>query len=374
MRLRVERRLAPSGWINVAVSVFSVIFAFVVAGVLLYVQGVSPLRAYTMIFDSAFGSAYDLSETVVKALPLAMVSLAAMLCFTMLIWNIGGEGQALIGALASAAVVRYCPMENPVPMLGLMAVAAAVAGGLWAGIAGFLKGRWNVNEIISTLMLNYIAIKLLEYFVYGPWRDPSSLGFPMTAPFVGSARLPTLWGTRIHLGLYAVLALTVLMWVLLRRSRWGYEIRVMGNNARAAHYAGMNYERSVVLVMFISGAIAGAAGMCEVAGLQGRLQAGFTAQYGYTAIIVAWLSRLNPLISLFVAFLMGALLAGGDALQIMMGLPVATATILQGLILFFVLGGQFFYNYRISLVPHAPGGEAKDGWKKDEGKKDGGKS
>lgn len=361
MRLRVERRLDPSARINFVVSILSVLLAFVVGGVLLHFQGVSPLRAYAMIFDSAFGSAYDLSETVVKALPLAMVSLAAMLCFTMLIWNIGGEGQALIGALASAAVVRYWPMENPVAMLGSMALAAAVAGGLWAGMAGFLKGRWNVNEIISTLMLNYIAIKLLEYFVYGPWRDPSSLGFPMTAPFIDSARLPTLWDTRIHLGLYAVLAVAILMWVLLRKSRWGYEIRVMGNNARAAHYAGMNYERSVVWVMFVSGAIAGVAGMCEVSGLQGRLQAGFTAQYGYTAIIVAWLSRLNPLLSLLVAFLMGALLVGGDALQIMMGLPVATATILQGLILFFVLGGQFFYNYRISFVSRVPGQPGEDG-------------
>ena len=191
MRLRVERRLDPSARINAAVSVLSVLLAFGVGGVLLYVQGVSPIEAYKMIFDSAFGSAYDLSETVVKALPLAMVSLAAMLCFTMLIWNIGGEGQALIGALAAAAMVRYFPMENSLAMLTSMAAAAAVAGGVWAGIAGFLKGRWNVNEIISTLMLNYIAIKLLEYFVYGPWRDPSSLGFPMMAPFIDSARLPT---------------------------------------------------------------------------------------------------------------------------------------------------------------------------------------
>ena len=229
-----------------------------------------------------------------------------------------------------------------------MALAAAAAGGLWAGIAGLLKGKWNVNEIISTLMMNYIAIRLLEYFVYGPWRDPSSLGFPMTPPFIDSARLPTLWDSRIHIGIYALIILTVIMWLLLRKSQFGYEIRVMGNNPRAAHYAGMNYERSVIFVMFLSGTIAGFAGMCEVSGLQGRLQAGFSAEYGYTAIIVAWLSHLNPLVSLLTAFLMGALLVGGEALQIMMGLPMATATILQGLILFFVLAGEFFYSYKIS--------------------------
>ncbi|NLL36234.1 MAG: ABC transporter permease [Fretibacterium sp.] len=348
MRLKIEKRLVPSAWLKVTVPVCSVLMAFAIGSLFLYFQGVSPLKAYTVMASSAFGSAYDLSETIVKALPLAMVSLATMSCFTMLLWNIGAEGQALMGALAAAAAVRYFPMENPFAMLGLMALFAMLLGGLWSGFAGVLKARWNVNEIISTLMLNYIAIRGLEYFVYGPWRDPASLGFPMTKPFIDSARLPTLWGTRIHLGLYVVLFLTLLMWFLLRRSRWGYEIQVIGSNARAAHYAGMNYERSVVLVMFFSGAIAGLAGMCEVSGLEGRLQAGFTAEYGYTAIIVAWLSHLNPLVSLLVAFLMGALMAGGDALQIMMGLPVATSTILQGLILFFVLGGEFFYKYKIS--------------------------
>ena len=334
---------------SVAVTLASVLLAFAAGGVFLYSQGVSPLRAYAVILQSAFGSAYDLSETMVKTLPLAMVSLAVMLCFTMLIWNIGAEGQAMVGALAAAAMVRWFPIDNKIAMLSLMFLAAAVAGGLWAGIAGFLKAKWNVNEIISTLMLNYIAIRMLEYFVYGPWRDPSSLGFPMTKPFIAAARLPQLWGTRIHMGLFGVLILTVVMWVLIGKTRWGYEIRVMGNNARAAHYAGMNYAKSVVLVMFLSGAIAGIAGMCEVSGLQGRLQAGFSAQYGYTAIIVAWLSHLNPLLSLLVSFLMGALLVGGEALQIGMRLPLASAMILQGLILFFVLGGEFFHNYRVRL-------------------------
>jgi simple sugar transport system permease protein len=343
---------------NVVTTLLSVALAFVAGGIFLYSQGVSPIEAYATILKSSFGSAYDLSETAVKALPLAMVSLAVMLCFTMLIWNIGAEGHALIGALAAAAMVRYFPTENRVVMLSLMAVAAACAGGFWAAVAGFLKARWNVNEIITTLMLNYIAMRLLEYFVYGPWRDPSSLGFPMTRPFIESAKLPSLWGTRIHMGLYALLILTVVMEVLLRHTRWGYEIRVMGDNNNAARYAGMSYFRSVVGVMFLSGAIAGFAGMCEVSGLQGRLQAGFSAQYGYTAIIVAWLSHLNPLLSLLIAFLMGALLVGGEALQIGMGLPLASATILQGLILFFVLGGEFFQNYRVRL-DFGPRGSSK---------------
>ena len=345
----VEKRLDVPVWMKVVTTVFLIFMSFVAGGVFLYTQGVSPIGAYIIIWRSAFGSVFDFSETVVKALPLAMVSLAVMLCFTMKIWNIGAEGQALIGALAAAAVVRFFPMENRVVMLSSMALAAALAGGCWGGIAGFLKARWNVNEIIITLMLNYIAIRLLEYFIYGPWRDPGALGFPMTSPFPAAARLPTLWGTRIHMGLYAVFLLTIIIEIVLRKTRWGYEIRVLGHNAKAARYAGMNVAAGIVVVMFLSGAIAGLAGMCEVSGLQGRLQAGFSAQYGYTAIIVAWLSHLNPTLSLFVAFFMGVLLAGGPALQIGMGLPIGSVMILQGLILFFVLGGEFFHKYRVRL-------------------------
>ena len=356
--VRVEKRLDAPPWLGGVVTLCSVLLALAVGSVFLYAQGVSPLRAYALILQSAFGSAYDLSETAVKALPLAMVSLAVTLCFTMRIWNIGAEGQALLGALATAAAVRYFPMENRAAMLTAMALSAAAAGGLWAGLAGFLKTRWNVSEIITTLMLNYIAIRLLEFFVYGPWRDPSSLGFPMTRPFIESARLPTLWGTRIHMGLYALVFLTAAVEVLLKKTRWGYEIRVTGSNEQAARYAGMNTAAGALLVMFLSGAVAGFAGMCEVSGLQGRLQAGFSAQYGYTAVIVAWLSRLNPLLIPPVAFLMGALLVGGEALQIGMGLPLASAMVLQGLILFFVLGGEFFQNFRVRL---SRGGESR--WK-----------
>ncbi|GHV44556.1 ABC transporter permease [Synergistales bacterium] len=348
-RISAEKRVDSPRWLGAFVTLLSLAGALLAGAAFLFFQGVSPIACYGVIFDSAFGSLYDLSETGVKALPVAIVSLAVMLCFTMLVWNIGAEGQALIGALAAAAVVRYFPIENRLAMLPLMFAAAAVCGGAWAAAAGFLRARWNVNEIISTLMLNYIAMRLLEYFVYGPWRDPSSLGFPMTRPFIDSARLPSLWGTRIHMGLYVLLVLTAVIWAALRKTRWGYEIRVMGENARAARYAGMSYGRSVVLVMFLSGAIAGIAGMCEVSGLQGRLQAGFSAQYGYTAIIVAWMSHLNPFMSLLVSFLMGALLAGGDALQISMRLPVASAMVLQGLILFFVLGGEFFRSYRVKI-------------------------
>lgn len=351
MRIKIEPRLTSTWKLSVAIPFFSLAAALFSGGVFLFFMGVSPLQAYRAILTSALGDGYGLSETVVKAIPLIMAGIAVMLSFTMLIWNIGAEGQIFMGAIAATAMVRFFYSDNRTVMLLLMFLAAAVAGGLWAAIAGYFRAKWNVNEIITTLMLNYVAMNFLNYFVFGPWRDPSSLGFPMTPPFPDSARLPVFWGTRIHGGLVLALLLPLLFWVILRFTRWGYEIRVMGENPKAAGFAGMSYLKNVVLVMFISGAIAGIAGMCELSGLQGRLQHGFSGGYGFTAIIVAWLARLHPIAIIFVSFLMGILLVGGETLQIVMRLPLSSVMVLQGLILFFVLGGEFFRKYTLRIIP-----------------------
>ncbi len=351
MRIKIEPRLTSTWKLSAVIPLFSLAAALFSGGVFLFFMGVSPLQAYRAILTSALGDAYGLSETVVKAIPLIMAGIAVMLSFTMLIWNIGAEGQIFMGAIAATAMVRFFYSDSRVVMLLLMFLAAAAAGGTWAAIAGFFRAKWNVNEIITTLMLNYVAMNFLNYFVFGPWRDPSSLGFPMTPPFPDSARLPVFWGTRIHGGLVLALLLPLLFWVILKFTRWGYEIRVMGENPKAAGFAGMNYLKNVVLVMFISGAIAGIAGMCELAGLQGRLQHGFSGGYGFTAIIVAWLARLHPIAIIFVSFLMGILLVGGETLQIVMRLPLSSVMVLQGLILFFVLGGEFFRKYTLRFIP-----------------------
>ncbi len=344
---RIERRLDVPVWLNCFIPVGAVAVALAAGAVLLSFLGVSPFEAYKAMARGALGDAWGVSETIVKAIPLTLAGLAVGLAFTMVVWNIGAEGQIVMGALAAVAVVRYAFVDNSAVVLPLMFLAASLAGGLWAGFAGYLKARWNVNETITTLMMNYIAILLADYFIYGPWRDPSSLGFPMTTPFPGAARLPLLWGTRVHVGIFLAVALAVLFRVLYRWTRWGFELRVIGNNPRAARYAGINDMKNVVLAMFLSGAIAGIAGMTEVAGLQGRLQPGFSGGYGFTAIIVAWLARLNPMATILVSFLLGALLVGGDTLQVVMRLPLASVQVLQGLILFCVLGAEFFRNYRI---------------------------
>jgi simple sugar transport system permease protein len=265
---RIEKRLDTPKWVNFAISVASVFMALLGGSVLLSSQGISPIDAYNRAIYAAFGGWYELSETMVKATPIAISSFAVMLCFSMLIWNIGVEGQAFIGALATVAAVRYFYSDNQFYMLLTAAVFACISGGLWAMIAGYFKSKWNVNEIISTLMLNYIAIRILEYFVYGPWRDPGSLGFPITSRFPPSARLPQFFDSRVHSGIILAVVLAFVVWYVLNKMRWGYEIRVLGENPKAARYAGMSYMKNVLLVMFISGAIGGLAGMTEVTGLR----------------------------------------------------------------------------------------------------------
>ncbi len=350
MRIKIEKRFYITKWQETLIILASIVLAFFSGAVVLHFLGVSPLEAYGMMIKGSLSDFYGISETVAKTIPLTMCSLAVALSFTMVVWNIGAEGQFVLGALACTALVRYMDIDNPLIMLAAMGIVASIAGGLWGGFAGFLKAKWNVNEIITTLMMNYIAILLLQYFVYGSWRDPTSLGFPMTPLFPEGARLPQFFGTRIHAGIFFALVLAVLIWVVVRKGVWGYEIRVSGQNPKAADYAGIRSARNVMLVMFISGAIAGLAGMAEMAGLHRRLQPGFAIGYGYTAIIIAWLARLHPVTIIFVSFLFGALFVGGENLQIAMRLPLSSVQILQGLILFFLLGGEFFRNYRISLT------------------------
>ena len=349
-RLIIERRFKTPFILSIVFPLLSIVLALLTSSLLLLALNVSPLGALKGMINGALGSWYGISEVLVKAIPLVICGIAVALAFTMKVWNIGAEGQIYLGALASAAAVRYFPVENTFFMLSVMAVMAILAGAFWGGIAGYLKGRWNVNEIITTLMLNYVAIHLVDYFVYGPWRDPSSLGFPMTAPFPDFARLPTFGGTRVHAWIFLALIIVILYRVVIRWTRWGFEIRAIGENQRAALYAGIPYIKNVVLVMAVSGALSALAGMGEIAGLQGRLQHGFSPGYGYTAIIVAWLARLNPWGTVLVSIFMGIIMVGGETLQVIMRLPLASVQVIQGLILLFVLASEFFRNYKIRIL------------------------
>ena len=361
---RLERLPTASPRSAVLVPVVSILLALVVGGVIVLLAGQNPFAVYGAMLDGAFGSGSGLAETLVKTTPLLLTGLGVAVAFRMRLWNIGGEGQLYFGAIFATWVALFgLPNANGWLLVPAMVVAGLLGGAFWGLIPGALRAYLGANETITTLMLNYVAILFSEWLVHGPWKDPQAFGFPGTPSFPDAAWLPN-WGTtRVHLGLLFGLVAAAVLWLILRRTRWGYEIGVMGESDRAARYAGMPTKRTILLVMALSGALCGLAGMSEVAGIGHQLQRNLSPGYGYTAIIVAWVGRLHPLGIAVVAFLLAGVLVGGDQIQMSMGLPAAIAPMLQGIILFFLLGGELLTRYRLVRVrttPPAAGAGAGD--------------
>jgi simple sugar transport system permease protein len=315
--------------------------------------GVSPLSAYGTMWKGVFGSWFHFSEAVVRAIPLMLTGLAVALAATVLLWNIGCEGQLVWGGVCAAGTGLYlAPHMPPFLVMPAMIAAGAAGGAFWGLIPGVLKAYLAVNEILSSLLLNYVAIIFMEHLYFGPWRNPEGFGFPGTAQIADAARLPHWLGTRIHPGLVLALVLAVIVYAALRHTPWGYRVRVIGRNPRAARYAGFRIRRQVVLVMVLSGAVAGLAGMAEVGGIHFRLQQGLAVGYGYEGIIVAWLARLQPLAVPLAALLLGALIVGGEQLQSVLHLPASISMVLEAVLLFGLLLSESLARYR--LVRQAP--------------------
>lgn len=354
--LQFEKRIQDvPKWLPAATSIGSVLVAFVIAGIILKLIGGQPLVVAKFFYEATFGSWPVFSDTLVKATPLIMVGLACTVAFKMKLWNIGAEGQFYIGAFAASLVVLVplVPLDSPKPVIiGAMMVMGMLGGALWGLIPGFLKGQFQVNEIITTLMLNYVAILWNNFWIFDKWSDA---GFQMTPPFERVAWLPrladyakeykALSGITLHLGLVFGLVASVIVWWVLSKSRWGYEIKLVGDNPQAARYAGINIVRNVVLVMAFSGALAGLAGMSEVSGVVHRLQERISPGYGFTGIIVAWLAKLNPFTVILVSILFGALIVAGREIQ-----PSGLSMMLQGIILFMLISSDVLLRYRIRLV------------------------
>ncbi|HXF60564.1 MAG TPA: ABC transporter permease [Caldilineaceae bacterium] len=352
-RLRIERAPEQPRWLSLLAPVILIAAALLVGALLLRLAGANPWLVYRSMAELAFGSAYAWSDTTIKATPLILAGLGVSIAFRMRLWNIGAEGQLFLGAwMATGVALFWLPPETPSwLMLSAMAVAGFIGGALWGLIPGFLKAKLNVNEIITTLMLNYVAILWNNYFVYGPWGER---GFGLTPQFPRSAWLPRLTdysdvipalrGLTAHFGIFLALLLALVLWQVWQRTRWGFEVTVVGDNPRAARYAGINLARNIMLVMALSGGFAGLAGMSEVAGVVHRLQERFSPGYGFTAIIVAWLAKLNPLAIVLVSYLFAGLLVGGDAIQ-----PAGIDQLLQGVILLVVVGGEMLLQYRLRL-------------------------
>ncbi|MEG0970763.1 MAG: ABC transporter permease [Acidaminococcaceae bacterium] len=356
LKIKVEKSLAPSSISRIVVPIVAAFCALLFCAVFFALTNRNPLDVYTAMFMGALGSEYGISETIVKTIPLALCALGIAVAFRMQLWNIGAEGQFYMGACAATWVPLTFPQWPFALMLPAMIVMSVLGGGLWGLIAGWFKTKWLVNEIITTLMMNYIAILWVNYLVYGAWKDPQGLNFPLTAAFPAAAMLPTFGALRVHYGIFFVLILVGVFLVVFKDSRWGYETLVIGSNPTAARYAGINIRRNVLLAMFISGAVSGFAGMVEVSGIVGKLQPGISPGYGYTAIIVAWLARLHPVAIVIVAFLFAIISVGGFMVQTL-GIPSAAATMLQGAILFFVVGADILTQYEIKLVGKGGGAD-----------------
>ena len=352
--IRIEKRLDVPPVAYVLVLLLSLLLVILLCGLVLARMGYHPLEVYKTMLGGAVGTPYNFSETIAEAIPLILCSLGVSVAFRMGIWNIGAEGQFFFGAFTASLAALYLPSGLPrVVMLTVVIVAGFLGGALWGVLAGVLKTLANANEILTTLMLNYVAIGWVDYLVYGPWRDRAE-NMPYSRLFPSSAMLPVYPGTSIHAALLLGLLAAVVLWVVFKRTTWGYEIKLIGENPQVARTAGINIARNILLVMLVGGGLAGLAGMGDVAGIAGRLSPNISAGYGYTAIIIAWLGRLDPLAIVLVSIFFGGLNNGGYALQ-MVGLPSSIVTMLQGAILLFVLGGDTLMRYRIRFL----------GWRRD---------
>jgi general nucleoside transport system permease protein len=353
-RFHFEKRLEePPGWYPILVSLGAIIFSLVVGAILILIAGGDPIKSYIHIAKASFGSAGVISDTIVKATPILLTSLACSIAFRMRLWNIGAEGQFIMGAFGASAVV-LTPLlpanTSPWIFIPVMMLAGLIFGAIWGFIPGYLKAKLNVNEIISTLMMNYIAIAWINFFIFAVWTEG---GFQMTPKFPRTAwlprlldfadRVPAFRGLTTHLGFLIGIAAAIILWAIIYRSRWGYEIRLIGDNPRAAQYAGINISRNIILVMMLSGALAGLGGMSEVTGVVHRLQTSpVAAGYGFTGIIVAWLAKLNPIANIFVSILFGALILAGREIQ-----PSGIPKMIQGVILVSLIASDFLLRYRI---------------------------
>jgi simple sugar transport system permease protein len=331
--------------------VMAVAATMVAGGILFAILGKNPLEAIRIIFVDPLFDPFSRNELAIKAAPLILIAVGLSFGFRAGVWNIGAEGQFVIGGLTGSAVALAFWGTPGIWLLPLMAVAGALGGMAWAMIPAILKIRFNANEILVSLMLVYVAGLLLSAMVSGPLRDPQGFNFPQSRNFHDSARLPILIeGTRVHLGVLVALLAVVLAHVALNRHVFGFRVRLMGEAPRAADFAGVRRKTMVAVCLGLSGALAGLAGIFEVAGPIGQLQPSLPVGYGFTAIIVAFLGRLNPVGILLAGFVMALTYIGGETAQFMLRIPAAAISVFQGMLLFFLLAMDILTRYRLVRV------------------------
>ena len=349
MRFKLSSR--ASRILDALLPLLATLAALALGAVMLILLGANPVEAYPALFDGAFGNTNALADTIVKATPLLLVGLGICIAFRGGVINIGGEGQLIMGALAATFIGLTFP-GMPVLVLVPLALLAGFAGGaIWGGIPGVLKAYFNVNEILSTIMMNVIAVQFMNFLLRGPLIDPAQFDaaskIPQTARLERAFDLPRLVPTRLHLGALLAVILAFLVYIFLWRTTVGYRIRAVGMSQAASRYAGMNVKYHIVLALLLSGAFAGLAGAIQVYGLHHRMftdgsAAGFTASAGFNGIVAALFGKLHPIGTIPASFIFGALLVGANSMQRAVQVPSAFITALNGLVVVFVVSSEFF--------------------------------
>ena len=327
------------------------LFLSLLAGIILFIiMRVSPLAALHAFFVEPLSTGYGLAELGVKATPLVLIGVALSLGFKAGVWNIGAEGQLTMGGLCGGVVALYFYGQDGFYIMPLMLLAGILGGSAWAAIVAFLRVKFNANEILTSLMLSYVAGLFLNLLMHGPLKDPEGFSFPESRQFSDSALLPILYeGTRLHIGALIALMVVGLGWIIISRTLLGYQIKVAGSAPAACEHAGFSHSSIIWTTLLIGGGVAGLAGIIEVSGPIGQLLPNISPGYGFTAIIVAYVGRLHPVGVLFAGLLLALTYLGGETAQIQLNLPLAVTGVFQGLLLFFLLASDVLIHYRIQF-------------------------
>lgn len=354
MRIALERRYTTSIGLNVMLPVLAVAASLGLCSGLILLGGANPLTAYAIIAKTAFWGKFAITETLAKAAPMILTGLAAAIAFRARFWNIGAEGQLLLGAMAAAYVGAAAALPS-VTLIPLMIGLGAAAGTLGALLPAFLKSRFKVDDVVGTLMLNFIILYAMMALLSGPWKDTAT-GWPDSPDILRAAEFPNLWrGTRLHLGVLIAILSAIALWFLVRKTTLGFAIDAVGENPRAAHHSGYDVGRITMIAAALSGAFAGLAGVGEVAGIQYQVMGSISPGYGYSGLVVAMLARLNPLGVVPSAIFLAAITAGADEMSRQTGVPVFLADVIQGVTLLAMLVALLFSSYRLRIVRRTPG-------------------
>ena len=349
--IKIEKRNDIPKILYFFTPIIAIILTIIGGGIIFFVLGFNPIQALKFFFITPISNLYGLSELLLKATPLCLIAIGLSFCFKSNNWNIGAEGQLTFGAIVGGGVALLFYNQEGFYILPIIIIAGAIGGLFFALIPAVLKTFFNTNEILVSLMLVYVSKLLLDYLVVGPWSNPEGFNFPETRQFSESARMPVLFdGLRVHAGIFLALAAVVLSWFVLYKTYLGFQIKVSGLSLKTAKYAGFKGKTMILIVFMISGGCAGLAGVGEITGPIGQLHRMISPDYGFTAIIVAFLGRLNPFGIIFASLIVALTYLGAETAQIFLQIPKYTGQVFQGMILFFLLASDYLLFFKIKIL------------------------